>query len=330
MVNQQVNHEGILSAIGNTPLIRLEKYFDEINFNLFAKLELLNPGGSMKDRPALFMIKHALEKGEININTTILESSSGNMGIGLALACAYYGLKFICVVDPKASEQNIRILKAYGANIDLVSEPDPMSGEFLQARLNRVKLLLKSIKNSYWPCQYTNENNPRAHYSTTMHEISDSLDRVDILFCAVSTCGTLKGCIEYIKDHKLETKVFAVDAVGSVIFGGEKGKRMLPGHGSSIEPYFSQNGIRDLIQDCIRVTDLDCVIGCRRLVKREAILAGGSAGGLLMAVERTKHLIPPDSNCVVILPDRGERYLDTIYSDSWVKTNFGDVDYLFS
>ena len=327
-MNERVDLEGVLSIIGNTPLVKLAKLFENTNFNIFAKLELLNPGGSMKDRAAISMIKNALLNGEIRPGTTIIESSSGNMAIGLALACAYYGLKLICVVDSKASEQNLSILKAYGAKIDLVSNPDPISGDFLQARIDRVKFLRTTIEDSYWPCQYTNENNPIAHYNTTMQEISSVLDKIDFLFCAVSTCGTLKGCIDYIHDNKLGTKVFAVDAVGSVIFGGKKGKRLLPGHGASIEPFFSQNGIGNLIEDCIRVTDLDCVIGCRRLVKSEAILAGGSAGGVLMAVERVKHQIPPGSNCVVILPDRGERYLDTVYSDNWVKEKFGDLSIL--
>lgn len=325
MMNERAEPEGVLSVIGNTPLVKLSRFFENAYFNVFAKLELLNPGGSMKDRAAMFMIKDAVQKGEIKPGTTVIESSSGNMAIGLALSCAYYGLKLICVVDSKTSEQNLKILKAYGAQIDLVSEPDPVSGDFLQARIDRVKSLLKTVENSYWPCQYTNENNPLSHYYTTMQEISSALDRIDFLFCAVSTCGTLKGCIDYIHDNQMGTKVFAVDAAGSVIFGGKKGKRLLPGHGASVEPFFSQNGIGDLIEDCIRVTDLDCVIGCRRLVRSEAILAGGSAGGVLMAVEKAGNRIPPGSNCVVILPDRGERYLDTVYSDDWVRENFGDI-----
>src|SRR5262245_57683446 len=134
--------EGIMSAIGRTPLVRLKRVLKGISFRLYAKLEGLNPGGSMKDRPAFVIIKHAMESGLLKPGTTVIESSSGNMGIGLAQACLYFGLKFICVVDPKTTPQNIRLLEAYGAEVNLVTEPDPVTGEYLQARLNQVQTLL--------------------------------------------------------------------------------------------------------------------------------------------------------------------------------------------
>lgn len=319
-------NEGILSAIGNTPLIQLTRVLKNIPFRLFAKLEALNPGGSIKDRPAISIIRQALETGEIRPDTAVIESSSGNMGIGLAQACAYFGLRLICVIDPRTTWQNIRILQAYGAEIDLVKEPDPQTGEFLPARLKRVQTLLHSIKNSFWPNQYSNIYNPIAHHQT-MHEIVTKLGgKVDALFVATSTCGTIRGCAEYVKSHTLNTKIFAVDAVGSMIFGSEKTKRLIPGLGAGIIPPIHQP---DLIDKCIHVSDLDCVVGCRRLVTQEAILAGGSSGGLLMAVERVKHDISEEATCVVVFPDRGERYLDTIYSDTWVRKHFGDISYLW-
>src|SRR5262245_22645230 len=134
--------EGILSAIGNTPLIRLNRAISETDFRVFAKLEGLNPGGSMKDRPAFSIIQHAIETGDIARGTVVIESSSGNMGIGLAQACSYFGLRFICVADPKTTSQNIHILKAYGAEVEMVTEPSPVTGEYLQARLDRVQELL--------------------------------------------------------------------------------------------------------------------------------------------------------------------------------------------
>src|SRR5262249_38714438 len=138
--------------------------------DLYAKLEAFNPGGSIKDRAALSIIGHALETGAIGPGMTVIESSSGNMGIGLAQACAYFGLRFICVVDPKTTRQNINILKSYGVEIDLVAQPDPVTGEFLQARIHRVKALLRSTENSFWPDQYSNIYNAVAHHQT-MHEI---------------------------------------------------------------------------------------------------------------------------------------------------------------
>ena len=319
--------EGILSTVGNTPLIKLRRVFDDSQFHLFAKLEGFNPGGSAKDRPALNILEEAMEAGEIGPGSVIVESSSGNLGIGLAQACRYFGLRFICVVDPKTTQQNIHILRAYGAEIDLVSEPDPETGEFLHARIDRVRTLLQTIEDSFWPNQYASLANAGAHYKTTMREIAAALGgEIDYLFCATSTCGTLRGCAEYARDHNLSARIFAVDAVGSVIFGGKSAKRLIPGHGASRRPELYQP---DLADECIHVTDLDCVIGCRRLVRSEAILAGGSSGGVLMAVDKVKHRIPRGATCVAIFHDRGERYLDTIYSDDWVEEHFGEISNLW-
>ncbi|MDQ3917397.1 MAG: 2,3-diaminopropionate biosynthesis protein SbnA [Acidobacteriota bacterium] len=317
--------DGILSAIGKTPLVSLRRVYKEINFNLYGKLELLNPGGSIKDRPAFNIVRHAIEVGAIDSDTVVVESSSGNMGIGLSLACSYYGLRFICVVDPKTTTTNLRLLRAYGAEVDFVDKPDPVTGEFLQARINRVKELLRIIPNSFWPNQYANEHNPEAHHNT-MREVAEDLGgQVDFLLCATSTCGTLRGCSEYIRRHGLRTKVYAVDAVGSVIFGGQKLKRLLPGHGAAVVPPLFNDGLAD---GYIHVSDLDCVVGCHRLAALEALLVGASSGGIIRAVERLAPKIPEGSNCVVLLADRGERYLDTIFSERWVREHFGDVTHL--
>ena len=319
--------ENILSTIGRTPLVRLTRVLPDCPFYLFAKLEGFNPGGSAKDRPALHILEEATRSGAIKAGTVVIESSSGNLGIGLAQACRYLGLRFICVVDPKTTAQNIRILKAYGAEIDMVSEPDPMTGEFLQARINRVQTLLQTIEDGFWTNQYANVLNAQAHYRTTMHEIATELDgRLDYLFVSTSTCGTLRGCAEYIRDHRMRTKVFAIDAQGSVIFGGRPAKRLIPGHGAARRPELFCEGLAD---ECLRVTDLDCVVGCRRLVRSEAILAGGSSGAVLMAVDQVKERIRRGATCAVIFHDRGERYLDTIYSDEWVEEHFGDVAHLW-
>jgi cysteine synthase A len=317
---------GVLRAIGNTPLVELTRIFSDMNFRLYAKLESLNPGGSMKDRPAYRIIKEGIESGEITPDTVVIESSSGNMGIGLAQACSYLGLRFICVVDPKTTLQNVRLLEAYGAEVNHVTEPDPTTGEYLQARLTRVQDLVASTGNGFWPNQYANTHNAGAHRQT-MHEIVTALNgTVDYLFCATSTCGTLRGCAEYVREHKMPTSVIAVDAVGSVIFGGESGKRLVPGHGAAVRPSLYQP---DLAHQCVHVTDLECVTGCRRLARLEAILAGGSSGAVIMAIERFKANLPPGAVCAAILSDRGERYLDTIYSDEWVGEHFGNVSYLW-
>jgi 2,3-diaminopropionate biosynthesis protein SbnA len=318
--------QGILSAIGRTPFIELKQIFGQIHFRLFAKLEALNPGGSMKDRAAFKIVSEGLEAGIITSKTVIVESSSGNMGIGLAQVCSYFGLRFICVVDPKTTAQNIRLLEAYGVEIDLITEPDPVTGEYLQARLNRVHALLALMPDAFWPNQYASLCNATAHHQT-MHEIATVLkDRVDYLFCATSSCGTLRGFAEYVRNRQMSTKIIAVDAVGSVIFGGVSAKRLIPGHGAAVRPALFQIGLAD---HSVHITDLECVIGCRLLARREAILAGGSSGAVIMGIKHIAPTIPPNAICVAILADRGERYLDTIYSDSWVEEHFGRVSYLW-
>lgn len=320
-------YESILSTIGDTPLVQLDRLFPSAHFQLYAKLEAFNPGGSIKDRPALVILEEALRSGQIGPGSVVVESSSGNMGIGLAQICRYHGLRFICVVDPKTSVQNLRVLRAYGAEIDMVKEPDPVSGELLQARLNRVQTLIREIKGAFWPNQYANKNNPGAHYSMTMTEVAKALDgKVDVLFIATSTCGTIRGCAEYVRDHGLPTRVIAVDALGSLIFSNQKAKRMIPGLGAGMRPPLCEPA---LIDGVVLVNDLECVVGCRRLVARESILAGGSSGAVVSALDRLQDSIPDGANCVLIFADRGERYLETIYDDDWVREHFGDVEHLW-
>jgi len=304
----------------------LTRVFKHWPIRFLAKLEQFNPGGSTKDRPALSIIERGLQTGAIHPDTIVIESSSGNMGIGLAQVCSYYKVRFIAVVDPKTTLQNINLLKAYNAEVEMVQAPDPDTGEYLPARIKRVRELMEIYPNSYWPNQYANDQNSAAHHRT-MYEISKALNGgLDYLFCATSTCGTLRGCAEYCHKHALKTKIVAVDAVGSVIFGGKKSKRLIPGHGAAMVPSLYQNGLAD---DSIHVTDMDCVVGCHRLVREEALLAGGSSGAIISAIERYAPKMPSGAVCVAILPDRGERYLDTIYNSTWIYQHFGEIGHLW-
>ena len=326
---------GILAAVGNTPLVRLDRLFESSGFRTYGKLEGHNPGGSSKDRPALAILKDALDKGAIGKHSLVIEASSGNTGIGLAQACAYYGLRFRCLVDPKTTQQNIGILRAYGAEIEVVEKPDPATGELLPAKLQRVQEILETDENSFWVDQYSNMENAGSHYRTTIQEIIDVLEGPpDFLFVATATCGTLRGCVDFLRDNgHLDsaddpesgaggTKVIAVDAVGSQIFSDVKSPRLVPGLGSAIRPDLCPDGS---IHRCLHVSDADCVLGCRYLVRKEGVLAGGSSGGVIRAMERFAPEIPAGSRCVAILPDRGERYLDTIYDDTWVHEHLGDI-----
>ncbi|MFF2483421.1 2,3-diaminopropionate biosynthesis protein SbnA [Paenibacillus sp. NPDC058071] len=319
-------HDSLITTIGGTPLVRLGKLFDGAGFDVYAKLEMLNPGGSLKDRSAREMLLAAVREGKVGPGSTVVESSSGNLAIGLAQLCNLIGCRFICVIDPRTTMANRRILQAYGARLDLVEKPDPATGEYVPARLARVRRWLRKLPGAYWPNQYANENNAYAHQHTTMAEIVSDLPRVDYLLCGVSTCGTLRGCIDYVRLNGMQTKVVAVDALGSLIFDknsrDDTVERLLPGLGAGRRPELCPpegEGIHAVVY----VSDRDCVEACRSLVREEGILAGGSSGGIIAAVEQFRERIEPGAVCVVVLPDRGERYLDTVYSDEWVLEKFG-------
>lgn len=310
--------DGVLDAIGHTPLIRFSRFLGRDDIDLLVKLEAGNPGGSAKDRPARQMIEAALRRGDIRLGSTIIESSSGNMGIGMAQACRYYDLQFICVVDPRAQPQNIAIIEALGGQIDLVAKP--LGGDLLAARIARVCELLEQVPNSYWPNQYSNPDNPRSHFDGTIREIDEALEgNFDVLFVATSSTGTAQGCRDYLRQRDLDAKVIVVDALGSVLFGGAAGPRLIPGLGAGKEPRLAVGQSFDQVK---RVTDLECVVGCRRAAAREAILLGGSAGGVLMTVERMQNELA-GKRCVAILHDSGTRYLDTVFNDRWVERTLG-------
>jgi 2,3-diaminopropionate biosynthesis protein SbnA len=318
-----VIRSSVLDAIGATPLVALSRLYPHRRLELYAKLEAVNPGGSMKDRPAWHIIRCARDAGLIQSETIVIESSSGNMGIGLAQVCRYLGLRFLCVVDPRITPQNLGLLRVYGAEVDIVTEPDPRSGEFLQARIARVQELMTRFPSTFWPNQYANHHNAEAHAQTTMREIAEALDdRVDYVLCATSTCGTLRGCAEYSRAAGLATRIVAVDAIGSAIFSTQRAARVIPGFGAGMVPELLD---RSLVDGVVHVSDRDCVVGCRRLLWREAILAGGSGGALVMAIEQLGERLHDGARCVLVLPDRGDRYLDTIYSDDWVAAHFGNV-----
>jgi cysteine synthase A len=319
---------GVLSTVGGTPLVELRRLLPDAPFRTYAKLEAANPGGSIKDRSAYAMLSEAIATGAVVPGrSVVVESSSGNLGIGLAQACRYFDVRFICVVDPRTNPQNVAVMRAYGAEVETVTTVDAATGEYLPVRKRRVQELLATLPDAYWPNQYANPRNAWAH-RTTMKEIVDALDGgLDYLFCATSSCGTLRGCAEYAEEAELPVTIVAVDAEGSAIFEPPVGRRLLPGHGAAVRPALFRPGLAD---EVVRVSDLECLLGCRRLTAREAILAGGSSGAVVSALERIRDRLPAGANCALILPDSGERYLDTIYDDAWVAAHFGDVSELWN
>src|SRR4051812_2318494 len=260
---------GVLSTIGATPLVSLNRLLPGSPFRTFAKLEAANPGGSIKDRSSYVMLADAIDRGlVVPGRSVVVESSSGNLGIGLAQACRYFDLRFICVTDPRANAQNVAVMRAYGAQVEIVTERDPATDEYLPTRKRRVRELVAPLPDAYCPDQYANPANAWAH-RVTMREIVEALDgRVDYLLCAISSCGTLRGCAEYAREQGLPVRIVAIDAEGSRITGAGSGQRLIPGHGASVPPPLYHAGLADEVS---HVSDLDCVVGCRRLAGREAI-----------------------------------------------------------
>jgi N-(2-amino-2-carboxyethyl)-L-glutamate synthase len=308
--------DSIAACVGNTPLVHLKRLFSDSQVDVFAKLELMNPGGSMKDRPARYIIEQGLKDGTIHKGTQLIESTSGNLGIAVSMMARVYGLAFTCVVDPKITKTNLAILKQMGARIDMVQEPDDQGG-YLKTRIRRVQELLQTTPNAYWINQYANENNWKAYYYGTASEILEQVSgSIDYLVMAVSTTGSILGTARRIREAYPHVKVIAVDAVGSVIFGAPPAPRELPGIGSSRVPELLR---REEIDEVVYVNDAESVSGCRDLLAAEGIFAGGSSGSVIAAIRKIIASVPAGSRVVTILPDRGERYLDSVYDDAWVQ-----------
>lgn len=308
--------ENMASCIGNTPLVRLSKVFPDSNVTVLAKLELMNPGGSIKDRPAKFMLEAGIQAGTIKPDSHIIESSSGNLAIALAMICKMKNLNFTAVVDPKISPTNLKILKLFGANTVVVSEKDENDG-YLLTRINTVKQLLKSIKNAVWINQYANPDNWRSHYFGEASEVLNQIDqKIDYLVIGASTSGTLMGVSRRLKEEFPDMKVIAVDIVGSVLFGGKSAPREIPGIGASRVPeLLSINEVDQVVY----VDDFESALGCRRLIAEEGIFAGGSSGSAISAIEKMLPDIPAGKCVFTLLPDRGDRYLDLVYDESWLE-----------
>lgn len=317
-------HDSIVSCVGRTPLVRLSRLFPLAGHTVIAKLELLNPGGSVKDRPARFIIDEGLRSGTITPSSHLVESSSGNFGIAVAMASRLHGLAFTCVVDPNTAPANLKILEHLGARVDMVVEPDERGG-YLGSRIRRVRQLLGTVPASVWINQYANACNWQAHYHGTAAEILSDLDGpVDHLVVGVSTTGTVLGLARRLRGVFPAMSVVAVDAVGSVIFGGRAGPRRVPGLGASRVPELCSP--RE-IDDVVFVSDREAVRGCRALMATEGILAGGSSGAVVAGIEKVLAQAPAPCRVLTLLADRGERYLDLVYDDEWVRS-LPDVEHL--
>lgn len=305
-----------------TPTVRLDRLFaGAAGPQVFAKLDNLQVSGSTKERTAQSLLDAAFASGRLRVGGTVVESTSGNLGMALARQCALRDVQFIAVVDERANVAACTVMRAYGAHVELV--PTPGDGNRLWARVERVQELIAKIPGALTTNQYGNETNPHAHAASTFPEICAELGGApDRLFVATSTTGTVRGCVEAAQGMGVSTQVVAVDAEGSALFGGIPGERLLPGLGAGFVTELSRQAHP---HEVVRIAERDMVRGCRVLARREGILAGASTGALVAAVGRALVAHPQSGSerWVFLVHDGGVLYLPTVYDDKWVHDSYG-------
>jgi len=302
-----------LDAVGDTPLVRLAKVARGAPAAVLAKLEMLNPGGSVKDRIGLRMIEAAERAGLLRPGGTIVEPTSGNTGHGLAIAAAIRGYKCIFVMPDKMSQEKISLLRAYGAEV--VITPTAVPPESPESYYRVADRLMEEIPGAFQPNQYRNPENPGAHEATTGPEIWRQTDgRITAFVAGVGTGGTITGAARYLKAQNQDVLVVGADPEGS-IFSGEVHPYLTEGIG---EDFWPQTFDPLLVDRYVRVPDREAFRMARRITREEGILVGGSSGTAVVAAIEVAHELGPDDLVVVILPDTGRNYLSKLYSDTWL------------
>ena len=326
-------HDSVLEVMGHTPLVRLHKVVRGVRAEVVAKLEFLNPGGSVKDRIGPVMIEEAEREGRLRPGGTVVEATSGNTGVGLAIAAAVRGYKTIFVMPDKMSDEKIRLLRAFGARV--VITPTAVAPEDPRSYYSVSRRLAEETPNSYYANQYANPANPRAHYATTGPEIwEQTAGRVDIFAAAMGTGGTISGAGRYLKERNPQLRVLAIDPLGSVLYDYYKTGRMREAHTYKVEgigeDFLPQTLDFSVIDDAVQVSDRESFAMTRRLVREEGIFCGGSSGTAVAGLLKYLRTLPDAGGglrAVVILPDSGSRYLSKIFSDDWMREHgFLDVE----
>jgi cystathionine beta-synthase len=308
--------ESILDLVGNTPLVRLSKVTEGLRPLILAKLEQLNPGGSVKDRIGMSMLEDAERRGLLRPGGTIVEPTSGNTGHGLAMAAAIKGYKMIFVMPDKMSPEKISLLRAYGAEVVIC--PTNVERESPQSYYSVAERLTREVPGAFQPNQYFNARNPEAHYNTTGPEIWRQTDgRITTFVAGVGTGGTISGVGKYLKEQNPAVRVVGADPEGS-IYSGEIAPYKVEGVG---EDFWPGTFDRDVVDEFIQVTDRESFVAARKLARQEGILVGGSAGLALHAAIQVAVDSKPDDVIVVLLPDTGRNYLSKFFSDEWMRQN---------
>ena len=319
-----MTYDNILQAVGRTPLVRLCRLSEGLKPQMYCKLDYLNPGGSVKDRVAIRMIDDAERKGLVKPGQTIIEATSGNTGMGLALVAAVRGYRVIFTITDKQSREKINLLKALGAEVIVC--PTAVAPDDPRSYYSVARKLAEEIPNAFYPNQYENPNNPQVHYDTTGPEIWDSSEgRITHFVVGLGTGGTATGVGRYLKSQKPTVKIIGVDPIGSLYQEffrtgkvGEAHPYVVEGIGEDIFPATMDFSVLD---DIIQVTDRNCFVTARRLARHEGIFAGGSSGGAVWAALQLARSLSPDDYIVVFVPDTGRQYVSKVFNDEWMREN---------
>jgi cystathionine beta-synthase len=312
----------ILESVGRTPLIRLNRMSKELKPQIWIKAEMLNPGGSVKDRIGITMIDEAEKKGLLKPGGTIIEGTSGNTGMGLALVAAVRGYKCVFTTTDKQSKEKVDLLKALGAEVIVC--PTAVEPEDPRSYYSVARKLAREIPNSYYPNQYDNPSNPEAHYRTTGPEIwEDTEGKITHFVCGMGTGGTISGVGKYLKEKNPKVKIVGVDPEGSLYFDFHKSGKIAKARTYVVEgigeDFFPTTMDMQILDDVIQVNDEECFVIARRLAKMEGLFTGGSGGGCLSATLRLAKDLSANDYVVALLPDTGMRYLSKVYNEEWMR-----------